>query len=133
MWSPLESTAIALNARADFVQEPEPNSLNVLLQIDPATVDFRQQGDRWNAVLDIVYVQKDEHGVVRPGGIADTLTLAFTDANFAKLGQQGLMRQRRFPRQPGASTLRIVVRDVSSGAMGSITIPFSQIASEAPR
>jgi VWFA-related protein len=133
VWSPLESTAIALNARADFVQEPEPNSLNVLLQIDPTTVDFRHEGDRWNAVLDIVYVQKDEHGVVRPGGIADTLTLAFTEANFAKLGQQGLMRQRRFPRQPGASTLRIVVRDVSSGAMGSITIPFSQLASQAPR
>jgi VWFA-related protein len=133
VWSPLESTAIALNARADFVQEPEPNSLNVLLQIDPTTVDFRHEGDRWNAVLDIVYVQKDEHGVVRPGGIADTLTLAFTEANFAKLGQQGLMRQRRFPRQPGASTLRIVVRDVSSGAMGSITIPYSQLASQAPR
>jgi VWFA-related protein len=133
VWSPLESTAIALNARADFVQEPEPNSLNILLQIDPATVDFRHEGDRWNAVLDIVYVQKDEHGGVRAGGIADTLTLAFTDANFAKLGQQGLMRQRRFPRQPGASTLRIVVRDISSGAMGSVTIPFSQIPSEAPR
>jgi VWFA-related protein len=133
VWSPLESTAIALNARADVVQEPEPNSLNILLQIDPSTVDFRHEGDRWNAVLDIVYVQKDEHGGVRAGGIADTLTLAFTDANFAKLGQQGLMRQRRFPRQPGASTLRIVVRDASSGAMGSVTIPFSQIPSEAPR
>ena len=133
VWSPLESTAIALNARADFVQDPEPNSLNILLQIDPSTVDFRHEGDRWNAVLDIVYVQKDEHGKLRADGIADTLTLAFTDANFAKLGQQGLMRQRRLPRQPGASTLRIVVRDVGSGAMGSITIPFSQIPGEAPR
>jgi hypothetical protein len=127
VWSPLESTALALNARADFVQEPDPNSLRILLQIDPSTVDFRHEGDRWNAVLDVVYVQKDEHGDLRPGGITDTLTLAFTDANYAKLGQQGLMRERRLPRQPGASTLRIVVRDVGSGAMGSLTIPFSQI------
>jgi VWFA-related protein len=132
VWSPLESTAIALNARADLSDDPEPNSVNVLLQIDPSSIDFRNEGGRWKALLDVVYVQKDEHGKVLPGGVTDTMELAFTDANYAKLEQEGLMRGRRVPRKPGAFTLRIVVRDVGSGATGSLTIPLSQIAAEPP-
>jgi VWFA-related protein len=128
VWSPLESTAIGLNARADMVDAPEPNSVSVWLQIDPSTVDFHHDNDRWNAVLDVVYVQKDEHGEVLPGGVTDTMTLAFTEANYARLGREGMMRQRLLPRHPRASTLRIVVRDVGAGSVGSLTIPFSQIA-----
>src|SRR5206468_6614889 len=47
VWSPLESTAVAANARVDFIDEPEPNTVNVFVQIDPATVGCRKEGDRW--------------------------------------------------------------------------------------
>lgn len=128
VWSPLESTAVALNARADFIDQPEPNTLSVFVQINPAAIGFRKDGDRWKAELDIVYVQKDEHGGVQGNGVTDNLSLAFTDANYAKVVKDGLIRQRRFARQPGAVNLRIVVRDVASGSIGSLTIPFSHIA-----
>ena len=127
VWSPLESTAIPLSARADFVDQPEPNTVSVFVRIDPSAIGFRREGDRWKAELDVVYVQKDEHGVLRRDGVTDTMSLAFTDANYAKVAQDGLIRQRRFPRQPGAVSLRIVVRDVGSGSVGSLTIPFNQI------
>ena len=127
VWSPLESTAIPLSARADFVDQPEPNTVSVFVRIDPSAIGFRREGDRWKAELDVVYVQKDEHGVLRRDGVTDTMSLAFTDANYAKVAQDGLIRQRRFPRQPGATSLRIVVRDVGSGSVGSLTIPFNQI------
>lgn len=127
VWSPLESTAVAMNARADVIDQPEPNTVNVFVQIDPAAVGFRKEGDRWKAELDIVYVQKGEHGRVQGSGVTDNLSLALTDANYAKVVKEGLVRQRRLPRQPGAINLRIVVRDVASGSIGSLTIPFSQI------
>ena len=57
--------------------------------------------------------------------MTDTLSLALTDANYAKVVKDGLIRQRRFLRQPGAISVRIVVRDVASGSIGSLTIPFS--------
>jgi VWFA-related protein len=133
VWSPLESTAVALNARADFIDQPEPNTLSVFVQINPAGIGFRKDGDRWKADLDIVYVQKDEHGTALGNGVADTLSLAFTDANYAKVVKDGLIRQRRFARQAGAVNLRIVVRDVASGSIGSLTIPFSQIAPQEKR
>ena len=130
VWSPLESTAVAMNARADVIQQPEPNTVNVFVQIDPATVGFRKEGDRWKAELDIVYVQKDEHGRIQGDGVTDNLSLALTDANYAKVVKEGLIRQRRFPRQSGGVSLRIVVRDVASGSIGSLTIPFSQITEQ---
>ena len=128
VWSPLESTAVAVNARVDFIDQPEPNTVNVFVQIDPATLGFRKDGDRWKAELDIVYVQTNEHGRAPGDGVTDNLSLAFTDASYAKVVKEGLIRQRRFARQPGAINLRIVVRDVASGSIGSVTIPFNQIS-----
>jgi VWFA-related protein len=127
VWSPLESTAVAMNARVDFIDSPEPNTVNVFVQIDPATVAFRKEADRWKAEIDLVYVQKDEHGQMRGDGITDRLSLALTDATYADIVARGIIRQRRVPRQPGAVSLRIVVRDADTGSTGSLTIPFSRV------
>lgn len=128
VWSPLESTAIAINARVDLLDQPPPQAVNVYVQIDPSTVSFKKEGDRWKAQLDIVYVQKDERGVQQGDGTAEQMTLALTDDNYAKVTKQGLIHQRRFPRQSKAATLRIVVRDAESGSVGSLTIPFTQVS-----
>jgi VWFA-related protein len=133
VWSPLESTAIAINARVDFVDQPPPPSVNVFVQIDPSTVSFKKEGDRWKAQLDIVYVQKDERGVQQGDGMAEQLTLALTEDNYTKVTRQGLIHQRRFPRQSKAVTLRIVVRDAESGSVGSLTVPFTQVSPTDPR
>ena len=127
VWSPLESTAIAMNARVDVAGTAVPETIRVTLQIDPATIALRKNGDRWNADVDVVYVQKDAHGDVRGGGVTDRLSLALTEATFADVLKRGLIRSREFPRQPGAVTLRVVVRDADTGATGSVTVPFSQI------
>jgi len=128
VWSPLESTAVAINARADFIDAPAPNTVTVFVQIDPATVSFRKEGDRWKAELDIVYVQKDDHGSLKGEGLTDRLSLALTDATYADVVKRGIIRQQRFPRQPGAVNLRIVVRDADTGSTGSVTVPFDRIS-----
>jgi VWFA-related protein len=127
VWSPLDATAIGVNARVDFLDKPEPNTVNVILQVDPATVHFTKDGDRWKADLDIVYMQKDAQGTTRGDGVAETIVLALTQETYAKVAAQGLIHQLSFPRQPGAVTLRIVVREVSTGAAGSLTIPFNKV------
>ncbi len=129
VWSPIESTAAAVSARVDFIDQPQPNTVNVFVEIDSATVGFRKEGDRWKADLDIVYVQKDDHGRALGQGAVDNLALALTDATYAQVRKDGIIRQRRFPREPGAVNLRIVARDVGSGSLGSLTVPFSEIAS----
>ena len=131
VWSPLESTALAVNARADLIDQPAPNTVNLFVQLYPAGVGFKKDGDRWKAQIDIVYVQKDEHGRLLGDGVTDNLSLALTDATYAKAAKDGLIRQHRIPRQAGATNMRIVVRDVGTGSVGSVTIPFSQITGPA--
>jgi VWFA-related protein len=127
VWSPLESTAVALNARVDFLDQQPSQAVNVFVQIDPATVSFRKEGDRWKAELDIIYVQKDTHGRMREDGTAENLSLALTEENYARVVRQGLIHQIRFRRAADAATLRIVVRDAETGSVGSVTVPFSQV------
>jgi len=125
VWSPLESTAVGLTAKVELADGTAPDSVHVLLKIDPATIAFTKEGDRWKAELDVVYVQKVERG--KPAdGIADKMSLALTDATYAEVAKNGLVRERTFARQSGATALRIVVRDADTGSTGSITIPFDQ-------
>ena len=117
-----------LNVRADLIQTP-PNTINLFVQIDPATVAFRKEGDRWKAEIDIVYVQKDDRGLLKEDGTTDQLSLALTDATYADAVQRGIIWQQRVPRQPGAVSLRVVVRDAGTGSTGSLTVPFEQLES----
>jgi len=126
VWSPLDSTAIPIGARVDFLDQP-PDTINEFVQLDPSTLSFRKEGDRWKATIDIAYVQKDAHGAVKGTGEVDNLSLALTEENYRRLMQQNFVRQHRSPRAPGATVLRIVVRDADSGSVGSVTVPFEKI------
>jgi hypothetical protein len=128
VWSPLESTAVALNVRADLVDAPAPDTVDVSVQIDPATIAFRKEADRWKAEIDIVYVQKDDHGALKGGGVTDRLSLALTQATYTDVMSRGIVRQQRFPREPAAVSLRVVVRDADTGSTGSVTVPFSALS-----
>lgn len=127
VWSPLESTALAMSARVDFLEAPQPHTINVFLQIDPSTFSLNKDGDHWKGELDIVYVQRDDHGRLQGQGATDHLTLNLSEGNYAKVLQQGFIQQRRLPREATATTLRIVARDVESGTIGSVTVPFSRV------
>lgn len=128
VWSPLESTAVALKARVDLVDRPQPGTVNVSLYIDPATLSFTKEGDRWKAELDVVYVQKTQSGQQPTGGISDRVSLALTDTTYAEVVKNGMIRGRAFPREAGTVSLRIVVRDARTGSTGSLTVPFSQVS-----
>jgi len=127
VWSPLESTAIPVGARVDFIDESQ-HTVNVFIQLDPSTIGFTHEGDRWKAAIDIAYVQKDEHGRLKGDGEVDNLSLALTEENYRRVMQQGMMiQQHRSPRAPGAATFRIVVRDAGTGSVGSVTVPFEKV------
>ncbi|HUS04737.1 MAG TPA: VWA domain-containing protein [Bryobacteraceae bacterium] len=127
VWSPLDSTAVGMNARVDLFDVPKPDTVHVYTQIDPANVTLTEHGGRWLGKLDIVFVQKDAQGH-EYAGIADSLNLNVTRDNYAKILKNGIIYSRSFSRQPQASTLRIVVRDAGSGSTGSLSVPFLNVA-----
>jgi len=48
--------------------------------------------------------------------------------NLDKIGREGLMFRQMIKRVSGALELRVIVRGPSSGAMGSVTVPFDDLA-----
>jgi hypothetical protein len=42
--------------------------------------------------------------------------------------KMGLIYRKHFPRMGKSASLRIVVRDAGTGSVGSLSVPFSQVA-----
>jgi VWFA-related protein len=130
VWSPLDSTAVGMNARVDLVDKPAPNTIHVFTQIDPANVTLTQNGDRWTGKLDILFVQKDAQGH-EYGGIADSVDLNVTKDNYVKILKKGIIYSRGFAREPKATALRIIVRDAGTGSTGSLSVPYKDVVKTA--
>ena len=70
-------------------------------------------------------MEKDAHGA-QTYGVDDTMSLELLRDNYNRVEKEGLIYHRVIPKS-GGSELRVVVRDASTGAVGSITAPFTAI------
>jgi VWFA-related protein len=126
VWSPLDSTALPLNARVDILQKPSPDTVHVFAQIDPSTITLEQKDDRWVGKLDFVFVQKDDRGNMVGQDFADTINMNLTKDRYLQMQQKGLIYERQLSMAARASILRIVARDTASGSIGSLTVRIAR-------
>lgn len=126
VWSPMDSSALGLLAQVAPPDPKHPNDLNVYLRIDPKGVGLTQNGNHHDGAVDILFIQRNEQGKQFTGE-DDTLTLTLLDSTYGKIEKEGMIYRKLVPRVSQATQLRIVVRDASSGTLGSVTIPFSQL------
>ncbi|MGO4885661.1 MAG: VWA domain-containing protein [Bryobacteraceae bacterium] len=122
--SPMDANGIGLRARV----QPTGSHLEVTLRVDPKSVLLNPQGDHWDGKLDLLYVEKDPHGA-QTYDLDVTLTLQLLQQNYDRLQKEGLIYRRVLPRADKTSEVKVIVRDAASGAVGSITAPFSSIPS----
>jgi hypothetical protein len=123
--SPMDANGIGL--RADVHQTSA--GFDVTLRVDPKTIQLDPQGDRWAGKLDLLFVEKDAHGK-QTFGVDDTLSLELRQQNYDRVEKEGLMYHRLLPGTGQASEIRVVVRDTSTGAVGSITASLNAIPSQ---
>ena len=99
--------------------------LKLFLAIDRGGVALERHGGRWVGALDLLFVQPDAQGLDLRGQAAD-LELSLKQESYQEIQRQGLTLSQRVKLEPDAHQLRVVVRDPTSGAIGSIVIPLSQ-------
>jgi len=126
VWSPIDATVLPVTAEVHLTGE-HADTMEALVQVDPKAVSFKKDGDRWKAELDMAFVQKDAHGLKQGTGGLDNLSIVMTEDSYKKVMEQGLIHRYRGAREPGATTLRIVVRDANTASLGSVTVPLNQI------
>ena len=123
MWSPLDATAVAVNARVDRLPG---GKLSIYVQIEPDTCVMEQKNGRYHGRLDIGLGLKDDRGRSMSGR-SDTLNLQLLPKTFAETQKKGILYHQAMDLVPNATALRVVVRDATSGLSGSITIPLSKV------
>lgn len=125
VFSPLDASALGLTVQV-APDQPEKGRLTVAVKIEQRGISLQPNGDRWTGRLDLLFIQKDEAGH-QYGGQDDRVDLNLARASYDKLVKEGLVYRKPLSFDAKATQLRVIVRDNSSGAMGSVTIPFRDL------
>lgn len=121
LWSPIDAAALGLTVA---VRPAAAGGLDLALQLGPRDIALQHKQDKWECHLDIWLVQLDqkEHQLKTD---AHTNNLALDQATYDRVMQaDGLMVLDHVKPAPEALLLRVLVRDVTSGAVGSLTVPL---------
>jgi VWFA-related protein len=119
----LTSTSVLMVARAF----PEPDKVRYFVAIEPGTITFTPEADGTEHVrLKVGLCSFDKSG--KPlRFLQDTIDEKLTDKQFAEVqAQHGFARVVSLVPTPGVSLVRVLVKDLPTGLMGSVNIPYTE-------
>ena len=119
VFSPVDATAIELSGSVSSVAGHE---CELKLNIGLAAVSLSPDGNQWNGHLEVALYGRDDSGNGYES-LLKTVDLKLQQDTYAKALKTGLPYGRSFRLDPKASSLRVVVRDLASGNIGTLTMP----------
>ena len=126
MQSPLQSSAIPVQVHITRVEQPLPKSLSVSGSIDLRALLLTETAGTRKGEVDIATIEQDETGhAVRKSG--DRIHLSFSEAQYTAYLKSGFPFHQIVQPAEGVTSLRILVEDPTSGEVGSLIIPLSEI------
>jgi VWFA-related protein len=124
--SPLDSSAIPLQIQVSRVNQPAPNSLSLSGSIGIHDLHLVQSGEIRTGALDITVIEQDQTGKVLKES-ANRINLSFTEKQYPLVLESGITFRKSLQPQSGATTLRVLVQDPNTAAIGSLIIPLSHV------
>jgi hypothetical protein len=124
--SPLDSSTIPLEVKVDRVNQPTPNSIALSGSIGIHDLQLVQTGEIRTGALDITVIEQDETGKVLRES-ANRINLRFTEKQYPSILKSGITFRKSVQPQSGATTLRVLVQDPSTAAIGSLIIPLAHL------
>ena len=147
VWQPTDASEIALSARPvvdsvgqairvtiagadlDLAQQKTPASQSKSGDTPQPATAAVQQHPVWSGKVDIFLIQRAEDGM-RAQVTGLTVGLHLKAATYQHAMSDGLIFDERIPAKPGSGWLRVVVVDVNSGRIGSVTIPTTAFTAQ---
>jgi VWFA-related protein len=126
--SPLESTDLGFDARADGVEVDGVRQLKMKVTVDANQLRIEQRGDRWTDNITETLVQFSAEGE-QVGVKSQTINLKPTQVAYPQLLKQGLNFSETVTLEKNAVEIRLVLRDTGNGAIGSVIIPLTRLFS----
>jgi VWFA-related protein len=129
MWSPADATGLGLTVR---LFPAAPDTLDLEIRVDAHDVSLQPVGDGWRGRLDVWLVQLGPSDALLDT-VSHVAGLSLDRPAFDRVRQSGeLPLVERLRRDPKAVLLRVLVRDVGGGALGSVSIPLEQAGPRPP-
>ncbi len=122
--SPVTSSVLGLKVR--YIPGPQPEApITLGLEMDPKEIGFEQKEGRYAGFLDLFFVMRTAEGqVLLSEHQPADLTLAPKD--YESMLKTGIGISARFQMPPSTAQIRVVVRDMATGAVGSLDIPVKK-------
>ncbi|MBS1803414.1 MAG: VWA domain-containing protein [Acidobacteria bacterium] len=118
VWQPVDASEIGVTAKV--VNDAEGNALRVT--VAGSDLALKQQNSTWAGKLDIFLVQRDQEALrAKVSGL--TVGLHLKPVTYERALKQGLTFDQRIESKQLEGSLRVVVVDVTSGRIGSVTVP----------
>lgn len=124
--SPLESATIGLEAKLERVNRPKPNSLRIQWTVDIHNLQLARDGDLRTGAINVFFIQQDGAGR-ELDRVQDAFDIRLAKDYYDAYWKSGMSFRNDVQAKDGAATLRIVLADRSSAAVGSLLIPLSQV------
>lgn len=122
---PIEATGVGLAVRAD---RRENNQVVLTLTVDPQGINLQEKQGRLAGALDIAIAQRmSDNALAR--NLETTLPLDFTPDVREALQRDGLTLTRTLELQANTRQIVVAVRDVTTGAIGTVIIDTSRLRS----
>mgnify|MGYP001816460787 FL=1 len=123
-WSPMDATRVGFTVRATPSKD---DRLTLTLRLHAPDVSLRPAGGRWRGQLDVWFVQLGpEDALLDTDSRTADLSLTPADHQRVMRANEIVLMERVTPKGD-AVLLRILVRDIASGALGSVSIPLDRI------
>ena len=122
----LEATQLGLNVQVSATDAPGPRHVKVEVRVDPDQIHFNLDAGKWNDNVEIAWIELNSKGADIGHG-EKTLAMNYPDAEHDKVLREGLTFANTIGLMDDCVELRLVARDDSTGAIGSVNIPLGRI------
>jgi hypothetical protein len=124
--SPLEGSAIGVEARLERVKQTGPEWLKLWGSIDVRGLQWEQVGEVRKASVEVFTVQQDKSGALLEKR-RKRVDLTASGEQYLEYLKTGLVFAESVEPKAGMTTVRLIVGDAHGGASGTLIIPAARI------
>jgi VWFA-related protein len=120
--SPLEATGLGMIVEGKPIEPVAARSLQLRVAIDPKQLLLQDTHGQQKGAVDLLFAQRDFTGKTLTAE-KQHLDLKLPQVQYEYLAKAGMVLEHHMTVSPQAAEIVVIVRDVGSGAIGSIGIP----------
>jgi VWFA-related protein len=119
--APIDATALGVTVSGKYIPPASDRKLELHIGIDPTQLLLQDIDNHRKGGVDLFYLQMDASGKVL-GAEQQRVGLNLEEKQYEYLTKAGIVFERHLAVQPQTTEIHIVVRDVGTGALGSVAV-----------